>query len=143
MKKIINGKRYDTDTAKELGWTSSAVGRNDFHFWKEVLYQKRTGEFFLYGEGGPASRYSRAVGLNEWSGGERLMPLTLEEAMKWAEENLDGEEYESIFSLPEETEERKVAAFSLSENTISKIALLASSWKCSKSEVIDRLVSER
>ncbi len=41
MKKIINGKRYDTDTAKILG----SVGYShpgDFNFWVERLYSKKT-----------------------------------------------------------------------------------------------------
>ena len=38
MKKIINGKRYDTDTAKELGsWSYSHYG--DFAYVCETLYR--------------------------------------------------------------------------------------------------------
>ena len=142
MKQIINGKRYDTDTAKEIGRGYSSVGSRDFHWWKEILYQKRTGEFFLYGEGGPASKYSKAVGLNEWTGSSRIMPLDVEKARAWAEEYLDADEYEAIFGAVEETEERKVASYSLNLNTIDKIAQLAAAWGCSKSEVIDRLVAK-
>lgn len=97
MKKIINGKKYDTETAKKVGFACSYVGRGDFSWWKEELYQKKTGEFFLYGVGGPASRYSQCCGLNEWTGGERIYPMTFGEVMKWAEKNLDADEYEKIF----------------------------------------------
>lgn len=142
MQKIIDGKRYDTERAKELAFATSAVGRNDFHFWKETLYQKRTGEFFLHGEGGPASRYSKAVGLNEWSGGERVMPLTLDEAKDWAETHLDADEYEEIFGEVEETGEKKVATFSLSLSTLDKINQLAAFWGCTKSEVVDRMAAK-
>ncbi len=101
MKKIINGKRYDTDTAKILG----SVGYShpgDFNFWVERLYRKKTGEFFLHGFGGPLSKYARRTGLNEWSGGEEIRPLTFREAQKWVEENLEVEEYEEIFGEVEE-----------------------------------------
>ena len=50
MKKIINGKKYDTDTAKCVGHDSFGC-RGDFRYWFEQLYQKQTGEFFIYGDG--------------------------------------------------------------------------------------------
>lgn len=58
MKKIINGKVYDTETAKILGTWSSPVFVTDFSYYTETLHQKRTGEFFLFGEGGPMSKYA-------------------------------------------------------------------------------------
>ncbi len=120
MKKIIGGKRYDTETAKEMG-SYQYLYRNDFHWFAETLYRKSTGEYFLYGEGGPASRYSRSVGQNEWTGGERIIPLTVEAAQKWAEENLDGDDYESIFGPVEEADNKRTVSFSLPESVIAKI----------------------
>ena len=139
MKKIINGRRYDTDTAKELG-SDSYSNRRDFSFWCETLYRKSTGEFFLYGEGGPNSKYSQSVGLNEWSGGERIMPLSLDEAQKWAEEHLSADEYENIFGAIEETTEKRSVTFSLTEAAIEKIARIAAEKGCTKSEVIENLL---
>lgn len=101
MKKIINGKRYDTATAKKIG-DASHSNRTDFSYWREALYQKKTGEFFLYGEGGPASKYSRSVGQNEWAGGEEINPLTPAEAQEWAEQYMDADEYEEVFGRAEE-----------------------------------------
>jgi hypothetical protein len=101
MKKVINGKRYDTDTAKLVGETSYS-NRGDFYFWSEELYRKKTGEFFLYGEGGPASKYSQQIAQNEWAGGEQIIPLTLAEAREWAEKYLDADEYEKVFGRIEE-----------------------------------------
>ena len=101
MKKIINGKRYDTATAKKIGDASHSNNR-DFGYWYEELYQKKTGEFFLYGEGGPMSKYSRSTGQNEWAGGEEINPLTLGEAQEWGEKYLDADEYEEVFGRVEE-----------------------------------------
>lgn len=101
MKKIINGKVYDTDKARELGVDGYSNSR-DFNHWTERLYQKRTGEFFLYGEGGPMSRYAVTIDQNSWSGGEKIMPLTPAKAREWAEEHLNADEYEAIFGLPDE-----------------------------------------
>ncbi len=55
MKKIINGKRYDTDTAEAVGYWDSKVGKSSFRWYEETLYQKRGGEFFLYGYGHASS----------------------------------------------------------------------------------------
>lgn len=104
MKKIINGKVYDTDTARDIGSDSYSNSR-DFSYWSETLYQKRTGEFFLHGEGGPMSRYAETVGQNEWSGGEKIIPLSPAKAREWAEEHLTADEYEAAFGLPDEDAE--------------------------------------
>ena len=48
------------------------------------------------------TKYAVSVGLNEWSGGEKIIPLDLDSAQKWAEEHLDGDEYVRAFGEPEE-----------------------------------------
>lgn len=104
MKKIINGKVYDTEKAHHLGFDGNG-SRRDFGFWYEELYQKRTGEYFLYGEGGPASKYARSIGQNQWGGGEKIIPLSPDAARKWVEEHLDADDYEALFGLPGEEDE--------------------------------------
>lgn len=137
MKKIINGRRYDTDTAKRLGndWYSN---RRDFAFYEETLYRKNTGEFFLHGEGGPASKYAQAIGMNEWSGGERIMPLTVEEAQAWAEKHLNADEYEQIFGAVED--EKKICTFSLPLDVIEMIKRGASEKNISLSEYVAQAI---
>lgn len=46
MKKIINGKKYDTSTAKYLGEYDFGY-QSSFNWYREELYEKKTGEFFL------------------------------------------------------------------------------------------------
>lgn len=105
MKRIIKGKVYDTETAKKVASWYSSYARNDFHYYEEELYQKKTGEFFLYGEGNAASPYSKSCGQNEWCGSEKIVPLTFAEAQEWAEKHLDGDEYCEIFGDPGEDDE--------------------------------------
>ena len=100
MKKIINGKKYDTETAKLCA--SGGNGRSDFSRCYEELYRKKTGEYFIYGEGGPMSKYSRSIDQNSWSGGEDILPVTEAEAKEWAEKHCTVEEYEEIFGEVEE-----------------------------------------
>lgn len=139
MKKIINGRLYDTETAKELG-SDSYSNRSDFHYWEETLYQKRTGEFFLHGEGGPASKYAKTVGLNEWSGGERIMPLSYTEAQEWAEKHLDGDTYIEIFGAPEEDESKQKITLSLSAAAIAKAKQEAAKAGITFSAYIESLI---
>ena len=102
MKKFISGRRYDTGTAKLVGNTSySTLGRLDY--WSEDLYRKKTGEFFLHGQGGPMSKYGQTVGQNQWKGGNVIIPLSLSEAQKWAEKYLDADTYEEIFGRVSES----------------------------------------
>ena len=101
MKKIINGRLYNTDTATLIGSAGYSYP-GDFSYWEENLYRKKTGEFFLCGEGGPMSQYAHRIGQNLWSGGEAIRPLTLREAREWAERYLDVEKYEQIFGVIEE-----------------------------------------
>lgn len=101
MKKIINGKKYDTDTAECVSCWSNGYGCGDFQYAEERLFRKKTGEFFLHGEGGAMSNYAESYG-NERYGGEKIIPLSENEAKEWAERNLDVEEYEAIFGEVEE-----------------------------------------
>jgi DNA-binding XRE family transcriptional regulator len=108
MRKIIDGKKYDTETATLVGSYSPNANRRDFRWVCEELYRKRTGEYFLYGEGGPMSKYSRQVEQNGWAEGEKIIPLSQDEAMEWAEKNLEVDEYEAEFGEVEEDEKTLV-----------------------------------
>lgn len=88
MKKVINGRSYNTETAKELGYQTNGYANNDIYFTGETLYRKKTGEFFLYGEGGAYSIYGRDFGMSR-GGGEKIIPLSEDEAKNWAEKYLD------------------------------------------------------
>ncbi len=138
MKKIISGKRYDTETAKEVGYYSINPGQ--LNELTETLYRKNTGEFFLHGEGGPQTKYATADGLSGWASGERILPLSIAEAKEWAEAHMTAEEYEAVFEINEESVDKKVVTFSLPQWAIDKIAANAAEWGISKSEVIERLL---
>ena len=102
MKKIIDGKKYDTETAEFIGEADGGGNYKDFAYWREKLYKKKTGEFFLWGEGGPASKYAQEISYNEQSGGEKITPLLHGEAKEWAEQYLEVDDFEKIFGEVEE-----------------------------------------
>lgn len=102
MKKIINGKMYDTETAEVKGEYTSRYSVSDFKYFKEILYQKKTGEFFLYGEGGGLSPYKEVVEDHGATYGEKIILLSEDEAKKWAEEKISVDEYIDLFGEVEE-----------------------------------------
>lgn len=120
MKKIINNKAYDTSTAREVG-SNSYSNPSDFHWWCETLYCKRTGEYFIHGEGGPMSRYSEQIEQNSWSGREKIIPLSYDNARKWAEENLAADEYEREFGDVTEDGTAEVITVSMPATMIAKL----------------------
>ena len=140
MKKIINGKRYNTESAELCG--SREYGYpGDLNYVSEELYQKRTGEFFLHGEGGANSKYREEISMNSWSGGEKIIPLTDEEAREWAEEYLDSEDYEKLFTVAEEEDAgKKIQSFSLSGDVSAKLTRLSRAHGMSRSQIIEELV---
>lgn len=140
MKKIINGKKYDTETAKAVGEWSNAGSWRDFSHMEETLYRKKTGEFFLFGEGGPATKYAVSAGQNSWTGGEKIIPLTYENARQWAEEHLDADEYEAVFGEVVEDDSRVSATFRLSASTLEALRRKAGSTGKSLSEYLEGIL---
>lgn len=133
MKKIIAGKQYDTKKAEKLGSWENTWDARDFGYVKETLYRKRTGEFFLHGEGGGNSRYGEWHG-NSGGPGEKIMPLSYQAAQEWAEEHLDGDEYISIFGEPEEGKVTK--AISLDSQTVAALDKMRSESGKTYGEII-------
>ena len=96
MTKVINGKKYSTETAEMVGYDGFAR-RGNFKWWCERLYLKVTGEYFLHGMGGPLSHYRQKIGQNEWSGSEKIIPMTYPEAKAWAKKHLNYDKYITLF----------------------------------------------
>ena len=98
MRKIIEGKRYDTETATRVG-NDSYSNFGDFQYWCEELYRTSAGNWFLYGEGGAKSKYARSVGQNEVGGGSAIIPLTRGKALAWLEAHAPASEaFEEYFA---------------------------------------------
>lgn len=96
MKKIIDGKRYDTDESQLIGEKTSGHSPRDFNHYSEALYLTRKGAYFLAGEGGPLTKYGVQIG-NDIACGSAIFPFSKQEAFGWAQENLMPEEVEAGF----------------------------------------------
>ena len=83
MRKVINGRTYNTETSKVIGGWDNGRSYNDFECCEETLYKNTKGAYFLYGEGGPMSKYAKSAGQNSWTGGSAITPMTASEAQEW------------------------------------------------------------
>lgn len=91
MNKIINNKKYNTETAKEVcedrryscgSWHSS-------HY----LYKKKTGEFFIFHLYDSYDPFTPA---------SYIEPISEQKALHFAQEVMDGDDYESFFGEVDE-----------------------------------------
>lgn len=103
MKKIIEGRRYDTETANKVWETDGgAESTTDFRYWSEALYRTPRGRWFVYGEGGPLTKWAKVIGQNCMAGGQDIAPLSEQEARAWVEKHADAELYEEFFGSAED-----------------------------------------
>lgn len=129
MKKIINNKVYDTKTAHILGKNKN-----------EKLFRKKTGEFFLYEEGEEKNKYSKIKYTNNRTKGEKIIPLTYEEAQKWAEEHLANKEYLQIFGNIDVDCRIIRKEFSLRADSIKKLKRAASKKGVTMVSLVEELI---
>lgn len=90
MRKIIQNKVYDTETAE-------LVASYHDNTCAERLYRKRTGEFFIHGRGNSNSDDYAVWRGNSVTGSEQIKPLTPKRAMAWAAKHLNRQQYDDIF----------------------------------------------
>ena len=103
MKKVINGKVYDTGKAKLIAEAHHpdcieyATGKG----LQQYLYQKKNGEFFLHADGA-AIELQNVLQSGEYRPGKSIYPMTYEQAQRWAERELSADQWENIFGDPED-----------------------------------------
>ena len=85
------------------------------------------------------SRYGSHFG-NESGYGEKIEVLSIDQAKTWAEERLDGDEYEEIFGVVEESERVSV---SVDANVKQRLDELQSKTGKSLSDVIAMLLDNQ
>jgi len=75
MKRKINGNMYDTSNAAHVGFKFAGEFGQD-HGYEEQLYVTKSGQYFIYGAGGPQSPYPDPT----------IKLLTKEQAEEWEKE---------------------------------------------------------
>jgi len=86
MKKIIYGRMYDTETAELIAEHEFGDPEN-FDYTFEALYKTPSGNYFIFGEGGPLTFYAKRVGPTTKTGGWDIIPLSAETALEWCEDH--------------------------------------------------------
>lgn len=142
MNKVINGKRYDTDKAKEIGSWENMDDASSFDYICETLYRKRTGEFFLHCEGNARTPYA-TFSADGWArGGEVIRPLGYEEAREWAEGRLEASEYEAVFGEVSEDAGNVPVTLSLPAAMKLKLECRAINTGKSQSAIVSSLIMD-
>ena len=100
MRAIIDGKRYDTDTATCVAGYWNGLGKSDFRCLEEDLYRTPKGAWFLAGKGGALTAYAKPWG-DGTTGGEAIRPLADDEARRWLEARNEVEAIEAHFKIEE------------------------------------------
>ena len=100
MKRVIDGKVYNTDTATKIGNYSNGYSCNDFNYLDQTLYLSKKGQFFLVGYGGANTIYAESYG-DMRGEGSTLRLWNKQEALSWASQHLDTEVIEKYFTIEE------------------------------------------
>lgn len=98
MKKKINGRKYDTCTAKILSFYESDAIDSCRHYF-EGVYMKRNGEYFFAARGGAATVYSDSIN-GVLTQGAVIVPLRSKADAEKISAILEGNPDESCYNLP-------------------------------------------
>lgn len=100
MKKIINGRRYDTDTAELLCNLECKAFAGAWDWHDTALYRTKSGAFFLAGWGMGGSMWGEELyDCTDRVRGEGLRVLTNEEAREILEQEDQVEIIEAFFEV--------------------------------------------
>lgn len=96
MIKIIDGKRYNTETAEMISeWTNGKYG--NFEYREKTLYRTKKGNWFIYHYGGPMTDMAVSVAMNSWSGSEDIELVNEYEVRDFLEKYNDYKAIEKYF----------------------------------------------
>ena len=124
VSKRIDGRTYNTQSAYCIWTRVPYADRYDWNYYEEGLFVKRTGEFFIAGEGFGA--YSTEYEDGSWGAGEDVLPLDDDCARKWAKYYMPEKAYSEIFGSG------KCVLETIKEN--------AKNWKVSIHDYLNSLV---
>ena len=87
MKRIIDGKTYNTETAERLAGASDGNRHGDGSaYWTtETLYRTKKGAFFIAGRGNALSPYGQPDGYGMSMPGSAIRALSEAEVRQWVE----------------------------------------------------------
>lgn len=103
MKKIIDGKLYDTETAERI-YSMMQMGATGFgEFQETILYRKSNGEYFFNCIGNTWEFEEYIVIEDGTMIDAIIIPTSEEQAKNWCERtHISADRYIEVFGMPEE-----------------------------------------
>jgi hypothetical protein len=103
MRKVLNGKIWDTSKATALCEIWTGTGIKDFkHMDCTLFVTPRSKSFFLAGYGGGLTVFSKTLADGSISGSEGIVPIDADMARRLCEEqDVDVETMEKYFNIEE------------------------------------------
>lgn len=89
MIKVINGKRYNTETADAVFYYNNGKFQSDFGYRSKTLHLTPKGSWFLHHWGGPMTDMAVAVGSNGRGWGEEIEAVSGDDAYGFLEAHSD------------------------------------------------------
>ena len=120
MKRVINGRRYDTDKATLVGEACHGEPMEP-GYTRETLYRKRGGEYFIVVQGA----YTFDV-----------VPLKYKEVQAWYIDNMGAAAYYEEFKA----EGIKTINVSIPLSVVRKLDVIANTMNLSRGKVIEDLI---
>lgn len=101
MKKIINGKIYNNETAETIYEYWNGLSTDDFRFYMESIHKTKKGTYFHYQFGGAMTEMAISKGRTTY-GSEDLNLMTVEEVKEFLQKEGAVDTYEKEFGAVEE-----------------------------------------
>lgn len=95
--KIIDGKRYNTETATLVAEWSNGLSYSDFRHCDEALYRTPKGNWFTCGSGGPLSSYAKWEGNSGRGQSDVIRAISEADAKEWLERHKETAALEKHF----------------------------------------------
>lgn len=135
MKTVIDGKVYDTDTARLVKQADFTVA--DGTRGQQALYCRRDGSFFLM-LSGARSKGTAVIGLPEIRE-PHIVPLSYDSAMLWMTFEATAEEYSAVFPGAPDPSNASMTVW-LSAESAAKLRQAANGRKTSVQALIDEWI---
>jgi len=92
MIRVIDGKRYNTETATKIFSHWNGCSRSDFQYRTKALFRTVKGKWFLHHYGGAMTDMAVSAGNNGRTGSESIEPIDESDALGFLEAHSDDSE---------------------------------------------------
>lgn len=117
----VGTRRFTPDAAQKLGEATAANGN-----LLELYRKRRSGEHFLL--------------VTDPEGKEKVLPLPLDTAQRWAKGHLTSDAYQKAFDISSKSKAKVHVTLSISERAATRLKILAAEQERPMSEVVENMI---